>query len=384
MFDLLLKTEFFTPFSAEPLDPPKGAERTTDTAEQVLNQLCLWASEERFRVDVHLLQGLCATDQGSRRLSEIADSCICQVTEMARLDMYRRYGRLPEERFAVIALGRLGSQQLTAISDADLMFVYDSHSETPSDGPQSLEAGQYYNRLSQLIISWLSMQTAKGRLFDVDTRLRPDGQSGALAIKIDRLSNYFANDAWPWEYCAFLKARPIYIDEAFSSDLYKTLINIRTNPPALPLLVEDIKRMRQRLNADPTAPQSLKKRSGGFLDAEFLVALLAVQSDHQVLSTDPASSSKPLLSKLLGIIADEDGVRTVCAGLRDLELIIQITALCLGKSSVTPSVSENPQTWLALADRLNLNTAVELQLHIEKICGHTASMLARFLEPKAN
>ena len=142
--------------------------------------------------------------------------------------------------------------------------------------------------------------------------------------------------------------------------------------------------MRQRLNADPTTSQSLKKRSGGFLDAEFLAALLVVQGGHQVMSTDPAGSSKQLLSKLLGKTADEDGLRTVCAGLKDLELIIQFLGLCLGKSPVTPSVSENPQTWLALANRLNLNTAGELQLHIEKICEHIASMLARFLEPEAN
>ena len=386
LFDLLLNTEFFTPFSSEPLRLPKVAEQTTEagTAEHALNELCLWASEERFRVHVHLLQGLCSIEEASRRLSEIADNCICEITEMARLDMHRRYGHLPEERFAVIGLGRLGSQELTAVSDADLMFVYDSSSEIRSDGPQRLEAARYYNRLSQLIISWLSIQTAQGRLFDVDTRLRPDGQSGALAIHIERLSTYFANDAWPWEYCAFLKARPIYADEALSPALHKTLVNIRTNPPALPALVEDIQMMRKRLDADPTTAQSLKKRSGGFLDAEFLWVLLVVQGGHQTQLTNPAGSSKQLLRKLLGKIATEEDVRMVCNGLKDLELITQFISLCLGKSSVTLSISEHPQTWLALANRLNLTTAAELQHHIEKICIHTESLLAHFLRNEAN
>ena len=384
LFDLLLNTEFFVSFSAKPLRLQKEAEQTTKvrTAEHALNQLWLWVSEERFRVNVHLLQGLCSVEEASRRLSEIADSCICEITKMARLDMHRRYGRLPEERFAVIGLGRLGSQQLTAVSDADLMFVYDSSAEIRSDGPRSLEAGRYYNRLSQMIISWLSVQTAQGRLFDVDARLRPDGQSGPLAIHIDRLSAYFANDAWPWEYCALLKARPVFADKALSPALNKTLIKIRTSPPALLALAKDIKMMRKRLDADPKTEQSLKKRPGGFLDAEFLAVLLAVQDDHQTLFTNLEGSPMQLLSRLLGKTATEKDVNTLCAGLKDLELITQFTGLCLGKSSVTPSMSEHPQTWLALADRLNLTTAAELQFHIEEICAHTASLLTHFIQHK--
>ena len=116
----------------------------------------------------------------------------------------------------------------------------------------------------------------------------------------------------------------------------------------------------------------------------FMGVLLVVQGGHQTLLTNPAGSSKQLLSKLLGKIGAEEDVRMVCNGLKDLELITQFISLCLGKSSVTPSIFEHPQTWLALADRLNLNTAAELQHHIEKICIHTESLLARFLQNEAN
>ena len=228
------------------------------------------------------------------------------------------------------------------------------------------------------------MQTAKGKLFDVDTRLRPDGQSGMLAIHIDRFSSYFANDAWPWEYCAFLKARPIFTDQPLRSALHEALIKIRANPPELAALVKDIRMMRKRLDNDPTTAQSLKKCSGGFLDAEFLTVLLVLQGNHRTLLKDPVSNPKQLLSELLGKTAAEEDVRTVCAGLKDLELITQFTGLCLGKSSGSPSVTKYPQTWLTLAERLNLTTAAEIQFHIEKICGHTASMLARFLQQEGN
>ena len=138
--------------------------------------------------------------------------------------------------------------------------------------------------------------------------------------------------------------------------------------------------MRQRLDADPAVAQSLKKRPGGFLDAEFLSVLLTVQGGYQTLLTNPANSPEKLLIKLLEKSVDEDDVRTVCAGLKDLELITQFTGLCLGKSFGVLFSSEHPQTWLALADRLNMTTVAELQLHIEKICARTAALLAHFLQ----
>ena len=382
LFDLLLNTEFFTPFTADPLCLPSVAEHVTGAGgpEQALNHLCLWASEERFRVDVHLLQGLCNVREASARLSEIADICICEITEMARLDMRRRYGQLPEEQFAVIGLGRLGSQQLTSVSDLDLMFVYDSPSNTRSDGQQTLEAGRYYNRWSQLIISWLSVQTAKGKLFDVDTRLRPDGKSGSLAIHIHRLSAYFTSEAWPWEYCAFLKARTINTGKTFVTSVQQTLLNIKTSPPAPKSLFEDIRLMRKRLGTEPNAAQSLKKRPGGFLDAEFLAILMAVKGGHTALVTDPAGGPQIILQKLIQKSSQKDMISKVCSGLHELELILHFTSLCLGKSSGELTASENPQTWQALADQLDLTTASDIPLHIENICRHTASALDSFLQ----
>ena len=260
------------------------------------------------------------------------------------------------------------------------MFVYDSPSNTQSDGQQTLEAGRYYNRWSQLIISWLSVQTAKGKLFDVDTRLRPDGKSGSLAIHIHRLSSYFTSEAWPWEYCAFLKARTINAGKTFVTSVQQTLLNIKTSPPAPKSLFEDIRLMRQRLEAEPNAAQSLKKRPGGFLDAEFLAILMALKDGHTALVTDPAGGPQIILQKLIQQSSQKDVISKVCSDLHELELILHFTSLCLGKSSGELTVSENPQTWQALADQLDLNTANDIPLHIENICRHTASALDSFLQ----
>ena len=385
LFDLLLDTEFYTPFSAEQLNGPSDLLHTarTDGPEQALDQLCLWAGETRFRVDVHFLQGLCSPEEASNSLSALADICIREVTQLARLDIQRRYGHLPDDRFAVLGLGRLGSRRLITSSDLDLIFVYQSAAETASDGRQSLSAGQYYNRLAQLIISWLSVQTAQGKLFDIDTRLRPDGGSGALATRLERLAGYYQTDAWPWEYCAFLKARVIQADADVSQATEKVVQQIKATPPDLSKLADDIRTMRKRLAADPASAQSLKKCAGGFLDAEFLAVLLAVSKADHDLITSPDGSPSSWLLQLAQSAGQPEDLKEVCAGLEELDLITQFTSLCLGKMSGTVSPSDDAPTWLALAERLGLEAADYLDQKIESRCAQIERVLEKYLEKTA-
>lgn len=385
LFDLLLDTEFFTPFTAEQLAGPPDLLHTAQAegAEHALDELCLWAVETRFRVDVHFLQGLCSFEEASSRLAALADICIREVTQLARLDIQRRYGHLPDDRFAVLGLGRLGSRRLITTSDLDLIFVYQSATETASDGRQSLSAGQYYNRLAQLIISWLSVQTAQGKLFDIDTRLRPDGRSGALATRLERLSSYYQTEAWPWEYCAFLKARIIQADADIKQAAEQIVLKIKTTPPALPKLADDILTMRQRLAADPASAHSLKKRAGGFLDAEFLAILLAVDKGDRELITAPKGSPSSWLRQLAQAADQSDDLNEVCAGLDELELITQFTSLCLGKASGTVSASDSAPTWLALAERLGLEATDCLEQRLEMRCEQIDRILQKYLEKTA-
>ena len=381
LFDLLLETEFFTPFEAEPLQGPPGLADVArrDGPEQALDQLCLWASEARFRVDVHFLQGLCSPEEASKRLSDIGDICIGEVIQMAWLDMQRRYGHLPDEMFAVLGLGRLGSQRLTSASDLDLMFVYQSTADAASDGRQALSAGQYYNRLAQLVISWLSVQTAQGKLFDIDTRLRPDGQSGALATRLERLASYYDKEAWPWEYCAFLKARLIYADPDLTAVAEQVIRQIKSTPPALPELAADIITMRQRLASEAASLASLKKRPGGFLDAEFLAVLLAVQRSDTVLLLRPDGCPLTWLEKTQQTAEPPEGLSDVCAGLAELELITQFTSLCIGKALSAVAQSDSTQTWLALAERLELTTADRLDERVAENCARIEVVLEKYL-----
>ena len=98
----------------------------------------------------------------------------------------RRYGEI-NIKISILALGRLGVKQLTAGSDLDLLIIYDAIPETFSNGQRKLSAASYVLRLAQTMVSWISTPTAEGTLYDVDLRLRPEGQASAIATTIDRL-----------------------------------------------------------------------------------------------------------------------------------------------------------------------------------------------------
>src|SRR3546814_222939 len=103
---------------------------------------------------------------------------------------------------AILALGRLGGGALTHASDLDLIYLFSGDFTGESDGRRPLGATQYYNRLVQRISNAMSVQTASGPLYEVDTRLRPSGAQGLLAVSFDSFERYQKEAAWTWEHLA--------------------------------------------------------------------------------------------------------------------------------------------------------------------------------------
>ena len=111
----------------------------------------------------------------------------------------------------MLGLGKLGSREMSATSDLDLIFVYDiPPGLEASDGPQPLSPIQYYTRLSQKIVTALTAQTNEGALYEVDMRLRPSGRAGPLANSLEGFETYHAQSAWTWEHMALTRARVIH------------------------------------------------------------------------------------------------------------------------------------------------------------------------------
>ena len=279
LLDRMLDPDFFMP-ALQPDQLQNSLQESMQGLddEQALDHLRLWSKEQRFTSEVHLLEGRIRYEQFGIHYSHLADIIIQEICWLASQNFARRYGHIANSSFGILGLGRLGSQMMTVHSDLDLMFVYDGDQEAVSDGPRALGLATYYIKLSQLIVSWLSVATSKGGLYEIDMRLRPDGTVGPIAVHTARLTTYYKNEAWPWEHLALLKARTILITGTQDtspalSGIADTLGAIRQIFPSETALRDNIIDMRERLASSTPTSFDLKKRSGGFLDLEFLTYL---------------------------------------------------------------------------------------------------------------
>ena len=130
----------------------------------------------------------------------------------------------------ILALGRLGGRALTHASDLDIIYVYDAPAGAMSDGAKQLSATDYFNRLANRVTAAISVPTAAGPLYDVDTRLRPQGGEGMLAVTLEGFLNYQRNEAWTWEHMALCRARPIYGSRKAREQLQEGIRSILSAP----------------------------------------------------------------------------------------------------------------------------------------------------------
>jgi glutamate-ammonia-ligase adenylyltransferase len=129
--------------------------------------------------------------------------------------MALRHGRVAGGVVAILGMGKLGSRELTAGSDVDLILLYDHDEDAEwSDGEKPLAPSHYYARLTQRLIAAVSAPTAQGVLYELDLRLRPSGNKGPVATHIDSFVKYQREQAWTWEHMALTRARPLFGSQA--------------------------------------------------------------------------------------------------------------------------------------------------------------------------
>jgi glutamate-ammonia-ligase adenylyltransferase len=159
------------------------------------------------------------------------------------------------------------------------MIIYDGSPDGFSNGQRALPAASYVLRLAQTMVSWISTPTAEGTLYDVDLRLRPEGQASAIAISIDRLSAYFDQDAWIWEKQALTKARPVAGDAGLSRKIQQLVNRIINQNHPKDRLVQAVFDMRQRIQKQqkPASQWHLRQVSGGLTDIDLLIQAWRLQ-----------------------------------------------------------------------------------------------------------
>jgi len=306
LLDLLLESSFFMPLAdrTERTIPLPLLSAASSDIESRLEQIRMFKRESDFTASMHILHEFSAIEDVQALLSSTADTALELMCTAATDDIIRQFGTLEPFSFAVIALGRLGTKSLALESDLDLVFIYcddqpaDRQGDNRTGQPDQVTAKAYATKLAQRITNFMTVKTAHGSLYQLDLRLRPDGNSGALAVPFGRLESYFTEQAWPWEKLSFRKARLVFSYQTphhAESEQWHTGIIEKLHSyfmqDELASLVDDIHKMRARVQAGTPPPADLKKRTGGFLDAEFLIGLEAHPDMRAAGSAQSVSSS---------------------------------------------------------------------------------------------
>lgn len=246
-----------------------------DGSPDIENQMNIMRDNQRqlsFQLLAQDLAGVLSVEKLADDLSALADMLLEESLHRVWQIIAKPPLANPHEspRMAIIAYGKLGGKELGYSSDLDLVYVHDDPRE---------EAVELYAKLGRRLTSWLSTMTSSGRLYEVDLRLRPDGDAGLLAVSLDAFEQYQFKHAWPWEHQALTRARfaagNAQVGERFESIRQHILIM----PRDAVTLGTAVRQMREKITAGhPNHSQDfdLKHDRGGMVDLEFVTQYLVL------------------------------------------------------------------------------------------------------------
>lgn len=289
----------------------------------------------------------------SRELSKLAEVCLDAALTLAASETGKRYNAPGSTAgLAVIGVGKLGGRELSYGSDLDILFVFtESRSAAP---PAGLTVFEYFSKVAEKTISYLSTLTREGFVFRVDTRLRPTGSKGPLAQSIDAFKNYYAHQAGTWELQALLRSRCVAGDSVVGKEFASSIGDLIFRDQDRASLANDIISMRQRiedeLGRESAASHNIKQGAGGLVDIEFLVQYLQLlhgKRHHRIRVPGTHNALRAL--KRQGLL-DDDSYRTLMRAylfMRQLESRMRIVS-----NQATSELSRDPEMIRSLALRM--------------------------------
>ncbi|MEQ1889882.1 MAG: DUF294 nucleotidyltransferase-like domain-containing protein, partial [Alphaproteobacteria bacterium] len=313
------------------LEPARDMQDVLDTTRR-------WANERKFQIGVQLLRNLINGRQAGLALSNIADTLLRGLLPRVEAGLAAKHGVIPDVKMAIIAMGKLGGQELTFTSDLDLIFIYPDTAET-SNGKTPLSAAQYFARLCQRLINALSAPTGEGRLYEVDMRLRPSGSQGPIAVSLEAFRKYHAQSSQTWEHMAWTRARIVAASDTASANIRAVINAFLVRPRDHRLLAMDVALMRVRIDREYHSDNiwDLKYIRGGLVDAEFITQFLLLRD----ASVSPGVLHGTTI-RALSLLGQHQSMpdATVTALGASLGLICdlqQVTRLCLGDRVDVPA-----------------------------------------------
>lgn len=304
-----------------------------DDDETLLNLLRRAQHAETFRTLARDVERRITVEQVADDLSALADSVLRVTTQWCWNRLKNRHRESPQ--FAIIGYGKLGGKELGYGSDLDIVFVFDDDDE---------RAPEVYSAFVRKLINWLTVKTGEGDLYEIDTALRPNGNSGLLVTSFEAYANYQqrrgSNTAWTWEHQAMTRARFVMGSEALQARfdaVREAVITSERDPTALR---DEIVLMRERVRtAHPTRDGQfdVKHSPGGMVDAEFAVQYLVLSQSaaHPELRGNVGNIALLQRAEQVGLLPT--GVGTAAAdAYRELRRVQHLARLDEAPTQVTP------------------------------------------------
>ncbi|WP_312417515.1 bifunctional [glutamine synthetase] adenylyltransferase/[glutamine synthetase]-adenylyl-L-tyrosine phosphorylase [Shinella sp.] len=301
--------------------------------EEILDRLRIIAAEQRFLIGIRLLTGAITGKQAARAFTHVADLIVAAALKAVLDEVEAAHGKFPGGRVALVGMGKLGSFELTAGSDIDLILLYDHDSDAfESDGAKPLDNIRYFTRITQRLIAALSAPTAEGVLYEVDMRLRPSGNKGPVATRITSFAKYQAEEAWTWEHMALTRARLLCGDESLVSEAGEIFRGVLGRKRDIAKTAKDVAEMRALIDQEkpPKDIWDLKLIAGGLIDIEFIAQFLALVAPARgAAQREGVLPTAEALAELGQAMMDPNDIETVQGALSLYTEISQIVRLCV-------------------------------------------------------
>ncbi len=248
--------------------------------EAKLNAIRRSKTEEFIRIGFHDLGGSIDIEQVLEQLSDLADAVVECALQVTLEELQEKFGIVPQGRFAVLGMGKMGGRELDYNSDLDLVFIYDAHEDAHSSGGVrgKLPVHDFYVRVGQKLITYLSAPTEEGIAYKIDMQLRPSGKAGPLVSSLEAFREYHRTSSQLWERQSLIKARYVAGDSILGKALEKAAADFSYGSGLSSQGVGEIHHLRMRMEKELANESeshfNLKKGRGGIVDIEFLTQML--------------------------------------------------------------------------------------------------------------
>jgi [glutamine synthetase] adenylyltransferase / [glutamine synthetase]-adenylyl-L-tyrosine phosphorylase len=299
--------------------------------EDLLDRARRWTAERKFQVGLQLLRRRLDGEGAGAAFADIAEAALGVLLPRVEREFAKSHGRIEGGALAVVGLGKLGSREMTATSDLDLILIYDAPLGVESvGGPHPLHASTYYARLAQRYINALTALTAAGNLYEVDMRLRPSGTQGPLATSLAAFRRYNDELAWTWERMSLTRARAVAGSAELAASIGPIVHDILVRKRDPDRLVADVDDMRRRISESHRGdnPLDLKHRRGGMVDIEFIAQYLMLReaASHGTVLRQNTRAALMALGRVGAL--PEEAAQTLIDSLmlwRDLQGLMKLT-----------------------------------------------------------